>query len=121
MTAIIRTNQSLPRLTPHVDVLERESEFVVRLDLPGAQPDDVEITIERDTLTIQASLGMTTPEGLTLDHAEFGAASYARQMRIADDIDRDAIQANWHNGVLELVLPRSESARPRKIEIRRAP
>ena len=119
MTAIIRSNQNVPRLTPNVDVLEHENEFVVRLDLPGAEAERVDVTLERDLLTVSAPLEMNTPEGLNLDHAEFGTAIYWRQLRVADDIDRERIAADWHNGVLELRLPRSESSKPRRIEIRR--
>lgn len=103
---------------PAVDIFEREGEIVLMADMPGVDEKSVDITVEKNALTIygkvQADEGL---EGYKLVYSEYGVGDYRRAFRISDGIDRDGIKASVRQGVLTLVLPKAPAARPRKIEV----
>ena len=101
-----------------LDVSETENEFVVKASLPGVKPEDVQITVHGDTLTIQGeskSEEEKKGEHWHLRERRFG--SFQRSLSLATPVDSDKAQANFEHGVLTLTLPKSEQAKPRQIKI----
>jgi HSP20 family protein len=101
-----------------LDVSETENEFVVRASLPGVKPDDVQITVHGDTLTIRGESkaeGDRKGEQWHLRERRFGA--FQRALTLTTPVDPDQAQASYEHGVLTLTLPKSEAARPRQIKV----
>lgn len=106
---------------PAVDILEKKDEIVVTADMPGVDEKSVDITLEKNVLTI---FGMTEQEAQRTArpfYAEYGIGDYQRAFTISEEIDRDAIKATVRNGVLRLVLPKAQAAKTRKIEVQAGP
>ena len=101
-----------------LDVSESENEFVVKASLPGVKPEDVQITVHGDTLTIQGeSRGEEEKKGERWHLRERRLGQFQRSLSLATPVDSDKAQATFEHGVLTLTLPKSEQARPRQIRI----
>jgi len=104
-----------PVYTPRVDIWEDEKELTLVADIPGVEPNDLEIDLRDNILTI---MGKVKPEE---DHRyvlkEFGVGNYYRQFTLSEVIDQEKIAAAVKNGVLTLTLPKVEKAQPRKIQV----
>lgn len=103
---------------PLADIVETKEGVVVQIEMPGVGPDDVEISLERRVLTVRGRGRITRPDGYRLVHAEYGEGDYERAFMLSQDIDEAKIAAEVKDGVLTLVLPRAEAAKPRKIDVR---
>ena len=103
--------------TPLVDVIENQDGFVFQADLPGVKAGDVDVSFENGTLTIQAKAAPRQPAGRSYLWREYGVGHFYRSFDIAAPVDAAGIKAQLKNGVLELYVPKAESARPRKIQI----
>jgi HSP20 family molecular chaperone IbpA len=102
--------------SPSVDIIERETEFVVYADMPGVDGHSVDVTLDKDVLTVYGTVkAEAKAEGDA--HEEYVAADYKRIFTLGAKIDRDAIGASVKHGVLTLVLPKAAELQPRKIEI----
>ena len=99
---------------PAVDAWTTETDVWLAADIPGAAAETVDLSIERDLLTIEATTRQ--PEG-DLSHREYGAKVYRRSFRLSDQIDRGAIEARVADGVLRLRLPKAAEAKPVKIAV----
>jgi HSP20 family protein len=101
-----------------LDVAENENEFVVKASLPGVKPEDVQITVHGDTLTIR---GETRAEqekkGEQWHLRERRYGSFQRSVSLATPIDSDKANAEFEHGVLTLTLPKSERAKPKQIKV----
>ncbi len=107
-----------PVYRPDADILERPEEYLVRVDLPGADEQSVHVRFDKDVLSIQASVAAPPPEpGCTPRHAEYQPGGYVREFRLADGIDVDSIRAALKHGVLELHLPKTGRRRSRAIQV----
>ncbi len=104
--------------TPDVDIIEKNDEIVLIADMPGVEEKSVDITLEKNVLTIHGCVEPEVPENLKLTESEYGVGDYERAFTISDEIDREKIQATVKNGVLRLILPKAEAARARKIEVK---
>ncbi|HJZ58272.1 MAG TPA: Hsp20/alpha crystallin family protein [Gemmataceae bacterium] len=104
-------------LTPRVDVLETEDEFLVFADLPGVKPEDVDIRFEKGELTVH---GQRPPAHLGKEPAlrEYEATSYHRAFGVAETIAADKITAELKNGVLTVRLPKVEAVKPKRIAVK---
>jgi HSP20 family protein len=101
-----------------LDVCETEDAFVVKASLPGVRPDDVQITVLGDTLTIRGeSKAEDDKKGERWHLRERRSGAFQRSLSLAVPVDADAAQVHYENGVLTLTLPKSESARPRQIKV----
>jgi HSP20 family protein len=101
-----------------VDVSETESEVRVRASLPGIKPEDLDISVQGDLLTIRGETREeTSSSGENWHRREIRSGSFARSFSLPSDVDSDACEANFENGILELRLPKREEAKPRKIEV----
>jgi HSP20 family molecular chaperone IbpA len=102
---------------PDIDILEDRDSYVIYADLPGADDKSVDVRLDRGTLTLDARLATIPDTSWTPLHAEYRFGSYHREFRISEDIDPAGVAAKMHNGVLELVLPKSAERRPRAIQV----
>ena len=101
-----------------LDVSETENEFVVKASLPGIQPDDVQITVHGDTLTIRGESKVEEEKkGEHWHIRERRSGVFQRSLSLSAPVDSDKAQADFEHGVLTLRLPKSESAKPRQIKV----
>jgi HSP20 family protein len=100
-----------------IDVYTTDNEIVVTAAVPGVKPEDVEITFEGDTLTLRGQMPQRT-ENVTYLHAERFHGSFTRTLQLNVPVDADKIEATFENGVLTLVLPKSEAIKPRVIKVK---
>jgi HSP20 family protein len=103
-----------------MDVIRREHDVELRLDLPGADADSIEVTAERGVLTVSAKRTQEYGESERPVVRERLTGTFTRKVRLAEIVDTDAIEASYDRGVLTIVLPLQETAKPRKIEIKRS-
>jgi HSP20 family protein len=103
-----------------MDVIRRENDVELRLDLPGADPESIEVTADRGVLTVSAKRTQEYGEGERPVVRERLTGAFTRKVRLAETVDTDAIEASYDRGVLAIVLPLQEKAKPRKIEIKRS-
>ena len=102
----------------HVDA-EREGDwFYVHFDLPGVDPDSIDLTVERNVLTVKAERRWQPEEDLQFLLRERPQGSFTRQIVLSDAVDADKIEARYENGVLLVTAPVAEAAKPHKIEIK---
>ncbi|MDQ4138749.1 MAG: Hsp20/alpha crystallin family protein [Actinomycetota bacterium] len=100
-----------------VDLFREGDHYVLNADLPGIQPADVDVSVDGQTLTVRAERKAPAVEGAEWLARERPEASVVRQFTLGEGVDADNITANYDNGVLNLVIPVGERAKPRKIEI----
>ena len=106
--------------TPLVDIAETGDAFYFQADLPGVKPGDVDVSFENGVLTIAAKAYPRQPEGHNYVWREYGVGHFHRSFTINTPVNVDRIQAQLKNGVLNLYVPKAESAKTRKIEIKSA-
>lgn len=108
-----------PRLMP-MDLYRDGDHYVLNADLPGIDPGSVDIDVDGQLLTIRAERTPRSQEGVKWLARERGTGSFQRQFTLGQGIDTPAISASYENGVLSVVIPVSEKAKPRKIEVQAA-
>ncbi|MEV0110661.1 HSP20 family small heat-shock protein [Nocardia sp. NPDC050799] len=101
-----------------MDAWREGDDFLVELDLPGIDPDSLDLDVERNVVTVRASRP-DLDSGRSMLAAERTRGVFSRQLFLGENLDFDAIRADYRDGVLRLVIPVSERAKPRKIEIAR--
>lgn len=110
-----------PMWVPELDAWETEAEYVVQLDLPGVNPEKVDINFEKNTLSIRGDRdrGIVAPEKgeLRVFFAERDWGSFTRSLRFPQHVAGDNITATFDAGVLTVRIPKTEAAKPRKIQI----
>jgi len=109
--------RTLPRVRPASDIIQREDGFHIIMDMPGLERDDVVLDLKEDELVVSGKVDMVPPAGEKFVEVEFGGREYRRAFTLSDSVDREKITANFNNGVLEIMLPKAEKAKPRRIEI----
>lgn len=102
---------------PDVDIIEEKDETVLTADLPGVDEKSLDITLEKNVITIRGHVGPEIPAGLRLAYVEYEVGDYERAFTLSDEVDKEKIQASIKNGVLKLVLPKAAAAKTRKIAI----
>jgi HSP20 family protein len=107
------------RVALPMDVIRRDSDVVLRIDLPGADPDSIEVTTERRVLTVSAKRDETLGEQDKPIVRERVMGTFTRKIRLTETVDTEKVEAQYENGVLTVVLPIAEQAKPHKIEIKR--
>jgi HSP20 family protein len=103
---------------PRADIYETENDIIVLTDVPGANENTVDITLEKNVLSITAFVEPAIPSGFEIAYAEYEEGDYQRSFRISDEIDRDKIEAVVRDGVLRLRLPTSQEAKTKKITVK---
>ena len=103
---------------PPADIYETRDKIIVLAEMPGVAPDGVDITLERRVLTIRGRSAGQEHTGYQRVYNEYADGDYERVFTLSENIDRDRIEATLKDGVLHLVLPKAETAKPRKIELK---
>lgn len=103
-------------LVPAVDIFESDDNLTLIADMPGVEKNGLEINLEKGLLTISGEMALASRGKALL--REFSTANYYRQFKVSEHIDADKSSADLHNGVLTLTIPKAESAKPKRIEIR---
>lgn len=106
-------------IAPLLDVVERDNEFVVKAEMPGMKKDDIEVSLENGVLTITAETKSETEEkeGDRVIRQERRYGKYLRSLRLGKEIDEKKVKASYKDGILELVLPKAEEVKPKKIAV----
>jgi len=105
--------------SPNVDIVEVENELMLIADVPGARPDAVDINYEQGLLTLHAGVEPRQQDEKTdFVFREYGVGDYYRSFQIGEGIDAQKIDAELKDGVLTVHLPKTEAAKPRKIQVK---
>lgn len=112
-----RESSRMATYMPQFDILETDDELVLYGDMPGVGPEDIDLRFENGELAIH---GKVTPRNENVDfiYREYGVGNYHRTFAIGETIDTEKICAEMRHGVLTVHLPKSEKAKPRRIEVR---
>ncbi len=103
---------------PRVDIYESGDNVVLLVDMPGVDEEGVDITLEKNMLTIRGHVEEVSPECFEVILSEYYIGDYERVFTLSDEVDRDKIDATIKQGVLRLTLTKSETAKTRKISVR---
>ena len=128
---LMRTDpfRELDRLTQHLagtvtrptampmDAYRAGDTFVVHFDLPGVDPQTIDLDVERNVVTIRAERKPATVEGANVLAAERPTGNFSSQLFLGESLDTERIEASYEAGVLTLRIPVAEQAKPRKIEV----
>ncbi len=109
--------QDRPVFTPEADIYETKEAIHLALNVPGVEEKDIDVSLEDDELSITAPQAAKEREGLRQLRSGYRTGVYKRAFTIVADIDKAKVKAKLSNGVLRLSLPKSEKAKPKRIEI----
>jgi HSP20 family molecular chaperone IbpA len=121
-SSVTQTGQTpnMPRqaLAPAVDIAESESGITLLADMPGVSKERLTIKVEGDSLTIEGQAQIDVPDNIELLHSEVRSPYFRRSFTLSRDLDPAKIEATLRNGVLQMHIPKSEEARPKRIEVK---
>ena len=103
---------------PQVDILESENQILLIADLPGVDQENLDVTLEKNVLTLRGTVKPHGPEGYQLAYAEYEVGNFERAFTVSNDIDRQGIEAVVKDGVLRLTLPKAKHAVLQKIPVK---
>jgi HSP20 family protein len=102
---------------PTTDIYETPDSLTVVLEMPGVDKENVDVRVEDGVLNIEGRLDFSKYQGLQPLYTEYNIGHYARNFRVSSRIDHNKIDAEMKDGVLTLVLPKVEEAKPRRIQV----
>lgn len=102
---------------PTTDIFETEESLSLVVEMPGVDKSKVDVSVEDGVLTIQGQLDFTKYEGMQPVYAEYSIGHYRRSFTLSNKVDQGRISAEMKDGVLTLVLPKAEEAKPRRIAV----
>ena len=105
-----------PAVVP-MDAYRHGDSFVVHFDLPGVEPSSIDLTVEKNVLTVSAQRQWQPSEGEEVVATERPHGSFSRQLFLGEALDAQRVEANYENGVLTVTIPVAEQAKPRKVQI----
>ena len=114
-TGLFESRQG-PRVMP-MDLYRQGETYVLTADLPGIDPGSIDVDVDGQLLTIRAERTLRGAEGVKWITRERSGGSFLRQLSLGDGLDVEHISASYENGVLSVVIPVSERAKPRKIAV----
>jgi HSP20 family protein len=100
-----------------IDAFRRGEEFIVHFDLPGVDPQSIDLTVERNVLTVHAERVRSELDDVEMLIDERPHGVFSRQLFLGETLDTDRIEADYVDGVLSLTLPISEAAKPRRVPV----
>jgi len=103
---------------PTADIYETQDALTVTLEIPGVEKDKVEVSVEDGVLKVEGRLDFSKYQGLQPLYTEYNVGNYSRSFRLSSKIDQSSISAELKDGVLSLVLPKVQEAKPRTIEVK---
>lgn len=107
-----------PVFIPPTDIVEDTKGVRMLLDMPGADPESLDVTLDKRVLRISARSVSSAPEGYTLVHAEYRDGNYERSFMVSEPIETTKIEAVFRDGVLELTLPKMAPSPAAKISVK---
>lgn len=113
-----KSMQNTSEWAPHVDIIENNNQYIILADVPGVDPKDIEITTDKNVLTISGkrqSVEKTSENGY--QRIERKSGSFSRRFNMPEDVSIDKISAKGKDGVLEVTVPKGEQHSPRKINV----
>ncbi len=103
---------------PRTNLYDNGDQFEVKAEVPGLAKDDLKIMIQGNYLELSGSRESDTPEGYKAHRVERGSTSFTRSFTLPSDVDVDKVEAKLNNGILSLILPKAEAAKPKQIGIK---
>ena len=103
---------------PRADIYETKDAVELVADMPGVDEKSVEITLEKNILTLRGTVESSAPAGHKVAYAEYDEGNYERAFKVSDEIDREGIQASVKNGVVRVTLRKAGPAKVSKIEVK---
>ena len=100
-----------------MDVVREDDAYVMHVDLPGIDPESIEVTVEKDVLTVSVERDWEHGDGARLVTGERPHGRFRRRLLLGEAVDTDRIEADYHQGVLTIRAPLAEAARPRRVAI----
>ena len=100
-----------------MDAYKQGENFVIHLDLPGVDPSSIDLTVEKNVLTVRAERHRIAGDDIETLVRERMWGTFARRFSLGDSLDAERLEARYADGVLTLTVPVAEKAKPRKIEI----
>ena len=107
---------SRPAAMP-MDAYRNKDTFLVQFDLPGVRAEAIDLTVEKNVLTVHAERSRPEADDVEMVAAERPQGSFSRQLFLGDTLDPDRIEADYAAGVLTLTIPIAERAKPRRVEV----
>lgn len=107
-----------PVFTPPADILEKGDTVVMLLDVPGADPASLDVTLDKRILTIAARVTSDAPQGYAAAHIEFRDGTYERRFVFSEQMDGERIDATLKDGVLRLTIPKAADTAAKKISVK---
>lgn len=106
---------------PPMEVSETSDAYIIRVEVPGVKAEDIEITLQDDVLTIKGKRERSEERKDEVVHfVERSYGEFTRSFRVPTDVKVDNIKATYKDGVLEVRLPKDETSKPRRIEVKAA-
>lgn len=107
---------------PSIEMYEKQNDYIIRMEIPGVNPADVDISLSGDTLTVK---GERKPSENVQDESyqlcEMCYGSFTRSISLPEPVNADKIEATFNNGILDLRIPKASEVKPKQIKIRNAP
>ena len=105
---------------PRADIYETNDQLVIVADMPGVDEKSLDITLEKNVLSIKGFVDFPSPDNYGLAYAEYEVGDFERNFTLSNDFDRDNISADLKNGVLHIYLPKAGPAKTKKISVNAA-
>jgi HSP20 family molecular chaperone IbpA len=102
---------------PATDIFETANALTIVMEMPGTSKDDLDVSVEDDVLNVEGRVNFGKYEGLQPLYTEYNIGHYRRSFALDSKIDQSKISAEMKDGVLTLVLPKAEEAKPRRIAV----
>ena len=107
-------------IRPRVDLMESADGWTLRAEMPGVDEQHVEVTLERQVLSVAGTTEVADPQGLERKYGEFRPRRYERAFRLPDEVERSGLEAVMHHGVLTVHIPKAKAAQPTRITVKGA-
>jgi len=114
-----RQESTIParQFLPVTDIFETDQALTLIVEMPGVNKDNVDVRVENDILTIDGRVDFENYEGLQPLYTEYNVGNYVRSFQLSSKIDQGGINAQLKDGIMTLVLPKAETAKPRRIAV----
>ncbi len=117
LTQALTPPGSVRQASMPMDAYREGDHFVVQFDLPGVDPGSIDLTVEKNVLTVRAERSLEPKESQEVLISERPQGTFSRQLFLGESLDADNVQASYDHGVLTLTIPIAEQAKPRKVEV----
>ena len=107
-----RRNSGMP-----MDAYRQGDSFYIHFDLPGVDPSSIDLTVEKNVLTVRAERRIDWNDGAEVLVAERQQGTYSRQLFLGETLDPENVSASYENGVLTVTIPVAEKAKPRRVQV----